>query len=424
MDQLFYKYLTSKLLQLIITYGMIVLKIKFKEVEMNTNINTKQSLPMGGLLALAMTGFLALMTEILPAGLLPQISIGLNVSQSLTGQLTTMYAIGSVVAAIPVISLTRSWRRRHLLLLSVSGFLIFNSITAISSNYILTLATRFFAGVAAGVTWGMLTGYARRMVSDELKGRAATIAMIGIPIALTFGIPIGTFLGSLIGWRYLFGVVSLMALILIGWILWKVPDYPGQSSNNQISVLSVLKTPGMRSILLVILTWMTAHNILFTYIAPFLTSIGLSRVDFALLIFGIASLLSIFIIGALIDRYLRPLVISSIVAFIIVSILFGTSSRFPVVIYLGIAVWGLIFGGAAPLLQTAIAEAADDEVVDVAMSLNSTVWNFAIASGGAVGGILLNTIGTYSFPLIMFVLLIIALFVAWKAKKHGFIPKK
>lgn len=132
---------------------------------------SSERFPWLGLLALAMTGFICIMTETIPAGLLPQISKGLYISEAMAGQLVTVYAIGSLVAAIPVAIVTRQWRRRPLLLLAICGFLVFNSVTAISSSYILTLAARLLAGVSAGVLWGMIGGYALRMVSATLKGR-------------------------------------------------------------------------------------------------------------------------------------------------------------------------------------------------------------------------------------------------------------
>lgn len=60
-----------------------------------------QRLPVFALLALAMTGFICILTETIPAGLLPEISSGLAVSPSLAGQLVTAYAAGSLLAAIP-----------------------------------------------------------------------------------------------------------------------------------------------------------------------------------------------------------------------------------------------------------------------------------------------------------------------------------
>ena len=91
--------------------------------------NTTERLPMGALLALAMTGFICIVTETLPAGLLPQISQGLDVSSALAGQMVTVYALGSLLAAIPLTIATQGWRRRNVLLLTIVGFLLFNSIT-------------------------------------------------------------------------------------------------------------------------------------------------------------------------------------------------------------------------------------------------------------------------------------------------------
>ncbi len=91
-------------------------------------------------------------------------------------------------------------------------------------------------------------------------------------------------------------LMSLLTLVLVGWVLWKVPDYPGQAANQRMTVGQVFVMPGLRSILMVVFTWMLAHNILYTYISPFLEPIGLSeRVGLVLLVFGIAALISIWV---------------------------------------------------------------------------------------------------------------------------------
>ena len=121
--------------------------------------NTVEKLPVLQLLAFTLAGFLAIMTETLPAGLLPQISQGLAITEAQAGQFITLYALGSVIAAIPVITLTRDWNRRPLFLYAIIGLLIFNSLTAISTHYYFILVARFFAGMSAGVIWGLLAGY-------------------------------------------------------------------------------------------------------------------------------------------------------------------------------------------------------------------------------------------------------------------------
>ncbi|WP_348738883.1 MFS transporter [Pseudomonas rhodesiae] len=379
-------------------------------------------LPVGALLALAMTGFICIVTETLPAGLLPLISDGLAISPSMAGQMVTAYALGSVLAVIPMTIATRGWRRRNVLLLTIAGFLLFNSITALSSHYGVTLVARFFAGVAAGLAWSLLAGYARRMVAPQQQGRALALAMVGTPIALSLGVPLGTWLGGLLGWRTTFGLMSGVSLVLIGWVLVKVPDFAPQPAHQRLSLRKVLTTPGVRPVLAVVISWMLAHNILYTYIAPFVAPAGLAeRVDLVLLVFGIAALAGIWVTARLVEPLLRNTVLVSLAAFAAVSVLLGLLGNVPQVIYLGVAVWGLSFGGAATLLQTALADAAGDGA-DVALSLNVVAWNSAIAGSGVVGGVLLDTWGVAAFAWAMLLLVGVAFAIAWAASAHGFRP--
>ncbi|WP_438867741.1 MFS transporter [Pseudomonas sp. L1(2025)] len=383
---------------------------------------SSERLPIGALLALAMTGFICIVTETLPAGLLALISEGLAISPSMAGQMVTAYALGSVLAVIPMTIATRGWRRRNVLLLTIVGFLLFNSITALSSHYGVTLVARFFAGVAAGLAWSLLAGYARRMVAPHQQGRALALAMVGTPIALSLGVPLGTWLGGLAGWRTAFGLMSALTLLLIVWVLVKVPDYPPQPAHQRLSLGQVLTTPGVRPVLAVVISWMLAHNILYTYIAPFVAHAGLGeRVDLVLLVFGIAALLGIWLTARLVEPLLRKTVLASLMTFAAVTLVFGFLGSVPQVIYLGVAVWGLSFGGAATLLQTALADAAGVGA-DVALSLNVVAWNSAIAASGVVGGVLLQTWGAASFPWAMALLLLVALVIACTAHAHGFKP--
>jgi predicted MFS family arabinose efflux permease len=377
-------------------------------------------LPMVGLLALAMAGFITILTEALPAGLLPQIGEGLSVSEALVGQLVTIYAIGSLVAAIPLTTATQGMRRRPLLLAAIAGFAIANTVTAVSGSYTLTMVARFFAGVSAGLLWALLAGYAARMVPEQIKGRAIAVAMVGTPLALSLGVPAGTFLGAAIGWRVCFGIMSALTLILIVWVLVKVPDFPGQAAGKRQRLAAAFTMPGIRPVLFVTLAFVLAHNILYTYIAPFLDQAGMSeRTDLVLLVFGVTSLVGIWIVGVLIDHRLRELTLVSTFLFGLSAVAIGIWSEVPAVIYGAVGAWGLAFGGAATLFQTALAKTADD-AADVAQSMLVTVWNAAIAGGGIVGGLLLESFGVRAFPLALVVLLLATLVVASASRRHGF----
>ncbi|NRP16861.1 Purine ribonucleoside efflux pump NepI [Ensifer adhaerens] len=374
-------------------------------------------LPLSALLALATAGFITILTEALPAGLLTQIGGDLGVSQSLVGQMVTIYAIGSLVAAIPLVALTRTWRRRPLLITAISGFAVVNTVTALSHDYALTMAARFFAGVFAGLLWALAAGYAIRMVAPHQQGRAIAIAMLGAPVALSIGIPAGTLLGAAAGWRLTFGLLSVAAILLVGWSLWALPDFPGQRGERRQPLSSVFRLPGIRPVLFVMFAVVLAHNILYTYIVPFLQPSGLdAEADRVLLVFGVASLVVIPVIGALVDRHLRRLVLASMILFAAASLVLAFWSDLSVAIYTGVIIWGLAFGGAATLFQTASAKAAGVEA-DAAQSMVVTTWNAAMAGGGLVGGLLLDSVGAGVFPVALLVILLPALVVAWLGRQ-------
>ncbi|PPQ26156.1 MFS transporter [Rhodoblastus sphagnicola] len=381
---------------------------------------TSAPFPWSNLLALAMAGFITILTEALPAGLLPQIGASLRVSEALAGQIVTLYAIGSLAAAIPLTSATRGMRRRPLLLLAISGFAVTNTATALSDSYGLTLVARFLAGVSAGLLWALIAGYAARMAPKGSKGRAIAVAMIGTPLALSLGIPAGTYLGAVIGWRASFGVMSGLTLILIAWVTMKVPDFPGQTEDERLPLGHVFALPGIRPVLFVTLTFVLAHNILYTYIAPLLGSAGgATRTDLALLVFGIAALAGIWIVGVLIDRHLRSLTLISIASFGLAALALGIAGHAPIITLSATGLWGLAFGGVATLFQTALAKAAGD-MHDLAQSMLVTAWNAAIAGGGIIGGVLLDHFGAGAFAPVALLLLAAAFIAAHRACRHGF----
>ncbi|MGR3896989.1 MULTISPECIES: MFS transporter [Pseudomonas] len=383
-------------------------------------VEAEPAFPLSGLLALSMAGFIAILTETLPAGLLGHIASGLQVSEAMAGQLVTAYALGSLLAAIPLVTLTQGWRRRRVLMLAVLGFGVFNTVTAVSEHYTLTLVARFMCGVAAGLAWGVIAGYARRMVSVSQQGRAMAVAMIGAPLALSLGVPAGTWLGDLLGWRSTFVLVSLATLVLMGWVLLSVPDFDGLPAGRRAAIGQVLATPGVSAVLAVIFTWVLAHNVLYTYIVPFLQAGGMAgSTGPVLLLFGCAALVGIGVVGVLIDRHLRRLVLGSLVGFGVASVLLGLATGAPLLVYFSVALWGLSFGGAGTLLQTASADAAG-EGADVAQSMIVTVWNLAIAVAGLVGGVLLSHWGVQSFPWLLLALVGLALTLTLRSHRHGF----
>lgn len=378
-----------------------------------------QRLPLLPLLALGMAAFVTIVTETLPAGLLTRMAHDLAITPAAAGQSVTVYAVGSFIAAIPLMSLLQGWRRRRLLLLTLAGFTLANTVTAFASNYGLLLAARGIAGIAAGILWALLAGFAASMAPAHKKGQAIAIAMAGTPLALSIGVPIGTFVGNLIGWRLCFAMLSVMSLLLMIILRLSAPDHAAPPVPQRLSLRRVAQLPGVGHVLLLVLSFVLAHNLLYTYISPFLTPAGLAaRTDAALLLFGLCSLASIAVTGMLIDRYLYGLTVLSVGLFILAALLLQLNATRASTVWAAVIFWGLAFGGAATLFQTAMVIRAK-EATDIAQSMLVTVWNLAIAGGGILGGIVLERVGTQGFTPLLLLLLAIAMWMAWSAGKNA-----
>ncbi|WKK70468.1 MFS transporter [Rathayibacter oskolensis] len=238
----------------------------------STAEQTEPAMPWLALALLATMGFLLVAAETMPAGLLPVIAEGMGISEGTVGQFISVWALGTVIVTVPAISLTRGLRRKPLLLSAIACLIAANTVTALSSDVVVSLVSRFLAGAFTGIIWGMLAAYGRRISPPRRAGLALSIVSVGAPVGFALGTPLGAWLGTALDWRWSFGGLSLLALVTFGLIALFVPDAPGQpkTAAESLPLARVLAMPGVGVVCLVIVVWMLAHNTIYTYIAPFL----------------------------------------------------------------------------------------------------------------------------------------------------------
>jgi predicted MFS family arabinose efflux permease len=347
-----------------------------------------------GLLALATAAFTDVTTDLLPAGLLPQLSGSLHVPEARAGLLVSAFAVASAVAAIPVTAALRGLPRRPVLQCVLAGFALLDAVTAISPWYPLTFAARLAAGIAGGALWSMLAGYAARMVPAGQRGRAIAVVLAGITVALCLGIPAGAALAGLIGWRAVFGLLAGLALLLVTWVRIGVPAVPGDPPAGRPPLRQVASWPGVPAVLAVTMLLLTGHQAMYTYVAPFAPG----RAGLVLLVFGLATLAGIGVTGVLADRYLRPVLLIALAMTAAAMLVLGLAARWPAALLTAVALWGAAFGAAPALLQTALVDAAGPARADVATALQTTVYNAGIAAGSAAGGLVLGRAGATGLP--------------------------
>ncbi|MGW0948368.1 MFS transporter [Streptomyces sp. NPDC002623] len=377
-------------------------------------------LPWSGLLALSTAAFTAVLTELLPAGLLPRMAPALGVSEARVGFLVTGYAAASFAAAIPMTALLRGLPRRPVLLGALLGFALSNAVVALSSSYGVTFAARLAAGVMGGTLWAMLAGYAARMVPAERRGRAIAVVLAGITLALALGVPAGTALAGAVGWRAAFGLLAGLAVLLMGWVRWRVPGFPGEARGERVPLAGVAVLPGLPVILSVTLFLLLGHQVMYTYIAPFTEHAGFGRTDVVLLVFGASTVAGIWGTGLLVDRRPRATLLGALALCAAVMLALGRSADAPAALLASVALWGVSFGGAPTLIQTALVHASGPAASDVATSLQTTVYNAGIAGGSLTGGVVLERWGAPALPWTAFPLIALALTAVAVGRRHAF----
>lgn len=385
-----------------------------------TKAKQQDRLPLNALIGLFFAGFVGLLTEALPAGLLPEISGTLHSSVAATGQTVTIYAAATALAVIPLNRLTSSWSRKSVLQVALLTVAITSVLTGLSSNYWLTLAIRILAGLSTALIWPLLAGYAARLAPDGKQGRAIAIAMAGIPVSLALGVPFGTAVTSFTGWQVAFYGSAVLTLLVMLWMFLTLPSLPGLPMGQRHKISQVLVMPGVRVILLALAGFIIAHNIMYTYVTDYLDFVGMhGQAGWVLFVFGVTSVLSVVVVGKYSDRHHRQLVVASTVVFAVSVLVMAVLTALPVVIYIAAAAWGLAYGSSAGLFMGAMINASGP-AADVGQSMVTLVFSIAIALGGLVGGLLIDALGTGSITWTALALLIAAAFLVIGGRKHAF----
>lgn len=390
-----------------------------------SRLQQNKRLPWTGLLALFFAGFLSIINETIPAGLLPEIAKALHVTEALAGQTVTVYALATAVSAIPLSIALRRWNRRTVLVTALGAFVVSNLAIAMTDNLAFILTARFIAGVGAGLIWTNLAAYAARLVSESHQGRAMSIANAGTPLALALGLPLGTLLGNTTGWHFTFAATGIAGAATIVWVLIALPSLPGivaarQPREEHARNRLFRGAPGVFTILAVMSSFFLAHNILYTYIAALVDRAGIaSQVEWVLLSFGVAAFGSNLVTGVWIDRRHRQLTVTGMLLLATAFLLLGFVMVTPVFVYVAAVLWGLGFGGGATWFLTAGFRAAGSDSIAAVMV---TLVNAMIGAGALVGGVLIGNLGAGSLSWIAFAIMIPTAITTIVARRNAFPP--
>ncbi|WP_405166040.1 MFS transporter [Nocardia sp. NBC_01499] len=364
----------------------------------------------------AVTGatFTVVTSEMLPVGLLTPISGTLRVSEGAAGLSLTATGLVAALSA-PLITAALGRTDRRLVLGVLLAVLMFGNLGAAwSPNFGVMLGARVLVGIGIGGVWAIAASMAARLVPEKSVGPATALVYSGVAVASVIGVPAGTYIGALAGWRVAFVVAAGLASVVLIAIAALLPRLAVAQVVPLRDVLRLARRPQLRTALLVVAFLVTGHFAAYTYIRPLLekvTGIGASTIGTLLLVYGIAGVLGNFGMGAVGVRGPRRTLITIGLPLAVTVLLIpalGGSLWLAVVL---MVVWGLSYGGVSVTTQNWAFAAAPD-AREAASALNAGVFNGAIALGALVGGRTADWFGVISAMWLGGVLVLVAMAIA------------
>ncbi|MDT5248351.1 MAG: transporter, family, inner rane transport protein, partial [Mycobacterium sp.] len=191
--------------------------------------------------ALALGGFGIGTTEFVAMGLLPDIAKNLGITEPTAGHVISAYALGVVVGAPLIASLTARMERKKLLLGLMVVFTVSNLASMFAPTYGTLMAARFVAGLPHGAFFGIAALVAAHLMGPQNRAKAVAHVLTGLTVATVLGVPVASWLGQQFGWRSAFGLVVAVGLVTLAAIWFWLPTMDTMHVTSPLTELSALK---------------------------------------------------------------------------------------------------------------------------------------------------------------------------------------
>jgi DHA1 family inner membrane transport protein len=341
--------------------------------------------------ALMLGNFVTGCSVIGPAGMLSELSTGLDVSIRDAGLLITFGAVVLCIGSPLTAWLTSRIERRTLLLATLAVFAITNAASAFAPNYATLLLIRLvMLGIGALYT-PQAAGTAGLIVPLEKRGSTIAYIFLGWSLAAAVGLPLVTFIASRYGFRAAYGSIGVVACLSFVLLAWRLP---GGLLGEPVDLKTWIDVGRNRMILLLLLITtlqMSGQFVVFTFMGPLLaklTGAGPDAVGLVFAVYGVFGFVGIAIATRIVDSwgpYKTSLLFTSLLLAGVSGWAFSAGS-YPLMA-MSVAIWGLGFASTNSMQQVRLVTAAP-ALASASVSLNTSVLYVGQAVGSAIGGIL------------------------------------
>jgi MFS transporter, DHA1 family, inner membrane transport protein len=364
-------------------------------------------------LALAVLGlgaFVVGTAELVIVGILNLVAKDTGVSISTAGLLVTAYALGISLGGPIVSALTIRIGRRLLLLLALAVYVLGNVLALLAVNFGELVIARVVTGSIHGLFIGVACTVAAGLVPPRMRGQAISMVFGGIAVATVLGVPLGTLVGQALGWQAAFAGVVILGIVALVLTLIAVPPVHELGASDLGAQARYAFQPRVLAMLAVGLLLMGGQFTAFTFLADYLqrvTGITGGLISAFLLVYGIACAVGTLVGGRFADR--RPsatLLVAGVALVVILAGIYLLGAN-PVLVAVGLALWGLFGFGLVPSFQLRVISLAG-QGGDLAATLGASAVNAGIAVGAVVGGWAVATYGVHSVFIVALVIVAVA----------------
>ncbi|HFE9905196.1 TPA: MFS transporter [Acinetobacter baumannii] len=349
------------------------------------------------------TAFALGLAEFIPIGITDVIANGLDVYVEQTGSIVAAYALGATFAAPVLTALTNAWSRKKTMLVTTLIFTLGSLVTAFASSLTLMIIARFVAGMGHGLFLAVASSTAAKLVGPARAGSAVAIVFGGFTIAMAIGVPLSTYLGSIIDWRLVLGFIALFGAIgFIGLLIgMKDPLHVDKKVvfSPKQEILTIFNSKLLSGALVTVFAYAGSFAA-YTYIASMLidvTKVSPTTIPMYTLLYGIFAAIGNVLGGKITDSMgVNKANVIIILGMIITAFGMWIFISSPIMMAVLVSILGLFTFGAVPALQTrlmAVAQKYAPNADNVAAGLNIAGFNSAIAFGSILGGLTISHVG-------------------------------
>jgi predicted MFS family arabinose efflux permease len=367
----------------------------------------------GGVFAMTLCVFALIASEFMPVSLLTPMAADLRVSEGAAGYGIAISGAFAVLTSVSIFALAGRMDRKILLLWLTGLMTVSGAMVALAPNYFVYMIGRALIGVVIGGFWSMSAATAMRLVPSPHVPRALAIFNGGNALATVIAAPLGSYLGSIIGWRGAFFCLIPVAAIALAWQWISLPSMTAARGNKSVNVFRLLKRRSIALGMAACGAFFMGQFALFTYVRPFLetvTHVNVSTLSLILLGIGLAGFIGTAMIGVVLKRgvYRALIFIPVMMATVALNLIpFGASVG---AVALLLALWGLLATAAPVGWWSWIADTMPDDA-EAGGGLMVAVVQLAIALGSTAGGMLLDSSGYRSTLVASAVVLLLGAFL-------------